>query len=108
MSRKWWIISDEDIQKIRQALFASTHEANSYNCQDWPPGNGCSGCDGDELRKKARHTLDSGLHTTEAVPSDYQCPECGAELDECVGEQEGKSFAGVRCPKGCNLSTHYC
>ena len=69
---KWWLISDEARQIVEQALMASTHEANSYNCQDWPPGEGCSGCDGDELREKARHELACGLHVTDAIPADYE------------------------------------
>jgi len=52
---KWWLISDEDVQEIRNALTAPTHTANDYNCENWPIGQGCRGCDGDELREKAVH-----------------------------------------------------
>ena len=38
---------------IIEALQAPTHEANDYNCEDWPPGEGCSGCKGDKLREEA-------------------------------------------------------
>ena len=40
---KWWLISDEDVQVIREGLTGSL-----------------------------LHTLESGLHITDAVPSDYQ------------------------------------
>lgn len=70
--KKWFLISDEDIKVIREALLAPTHEANNYNCQDWPPGEGCRGCDGDEQRAKAVYTLDSGLNTTNEIPADFK------------------------------------
>lgn len=37
----------------KPSLSAPTHEANDHNCQDWPPGAGCAGCRGDELRAEA-------------------------------------------------------
>ena len=43
----------ECAEALADGCQAATHEANDYNCQDWPPGNGCSGCDGDEKRKAA-------------------------------------------------------
>ena len=42
---------------IIEALQAPTHEANDYNCEDWPPGTGCSGCKGDKVREKAVQKL---------------------------------------------------
>ncbi len=69
---KWWLISDEDVRVIMAALGAPTHEANDFNCEDWPPGNGCDGCKGDELRAKGLHALHSGLHNTESVPDDFK------------------------------------
>ena len=70
---RWFLISDDDVNEIRQALRAPTHDGNDYNCQEWPPGQGCTGCAGDELREKAVHTLDLGLHITEAIPTDFAC-----------------------------------
>ncbi len=69
---KWWLISDEARVCVAAALEAPTHETNAFNCEDWPPGEGCAGCDGDELRKKAQHELACSLHVTDAVPSDWQ------------------------------------
>jgi len=69
---KWWLISDEDVVIIRAGLMVATHEANDFNCQDWPPGKGCRGCEGDEKRRIALHSLDSGLHLTDAVPDDWK------------------------------------
>ena len=60
-----------EIVKLRRALKAAasalnapTHEANDYNCQDWPPGAGCRGCDGDEQRELAVKQIESVLSTT--------------------------------------------
>lgn len=72
MEMQWWLISKEDADRIRQGLLAPTHEANDYNCEDWPPGSGCKGCKGDHLREEALHALDSGLHTTDTVPEDFK------------------------------------
>lgn len=69
---KWWLISDDNIAQIRDALTAPTHEANDYNCQDWPPGTRCAGCLGDEKRKAAIYALDTGLHLTNCVPADWR------------------------------------
>jgi hypothetical protein len=68
---KWWLISDEDVKEIRSALTAPTHEANDYNCEDWPIGRGCHGCEGDELRQRAIYVLDTGLHIAGVVPVDF-------------------------------------
>lgn len=70
--QKWWLISNEDVRKIRSALTAPTHEANDYNCEDWPPGEGCRGCIGDAMRAEGLHALDSGLHVTDAIPDDFK------------------------------------
>ena len=43
----------EILPRMKEALRASTHDANDYNCEDWPLGEGCSGCKGDEVRKQA-------------------------------------------------------
>jgi len=69
---KWWLISDEDVKLIQEALQAPTHEANDYNCQDWPLGKGCRGCEGDKLRQEAVHILNTSLHTTEVIPKDFE------------------------------------
>ena len=68
----WWLISDEDVDGIRAGLMADTHEATDGNCEDWPIGSGCAGCQGDEARRQALHTLDSGLHVTDAIPGDFE------------------------------------
>jgi hypothetical protein len=68
---RWYLIRDRDVVKIKAALLAPTHAVNDYNCEDWPIGEGCRGCKGDEQREAAVHTLDSGLHLTDAVPADY-------------------------------------
>ena len=52
------------LEKAKDALNAPTHEANDYNCQDWPPEAGCRGCDGDELREQAVKQIESTLSTT--------------------------------------------
>lgn len=66
---KWWLISDEDVKAIRTALMAKTHEDNDHNCPD--NYDYCHACAGDELRKEAVHTLDTGLHETDAIPDDF-------------------------------------
>jgi len=38
-------------ERALEGLRAPTHAANDHNCEDWPPGQGCRGCDGNELRK---------------------------------------------------------
>jgi hypothetical protein len=69
-SKKWWLISDEDVQIIRDGLTAPTHDINDYNC---PTGwDDCRGCDGDEKRRNALHALDSGLYLTNAIPDDWK------------------------------------
>jgi hypothetical protein len=70
--KKWWLIADDDVKIIREALGAPTHTINDYNCEDWPIGAGCAGCKGDEERERAIYVLDTGLHQTDAIPADYQ------------------------------------
>lgn len=55
---KWWLISDEAAKKIRQILIK---------------------CGGFADTPEALHTLDSGLHETLAVPTDFldNLPEDG-------------------------------
>lgn len=36
-----------------------------------------------------------------------KCPECNAELIECVGSDGEDTFDGVKCPEGCNLRDYY-
>lgn len=50
-------VAREILPCLREVLLASTHEANDYNCQDWPIGEGCSGCKGDKVRDEARKRL---------------------------------------------------
>jgi len=47
---KWTL---EHLRTLEAALEAPTHEANDYNCQDWPPGSGCEACAGDAVREAA-------------------------------------------------------
>ena len=48
--KKWWLISDEDVQVIRKGLMHATHVK----------------------KEKALHALDSGLHVTDEVPEDWK------------------------------------
>lgn len=50
---RWYLISDETYRLVRDALMAQ----------------------GDELCSKALHELDTSLHTTDAVPSDFLIEE---------------------------------
>lgn len=55
MATKWWLISNVDVQQIRQ-----------------------------ELTGSALHTLDSGLHITNAVPDDWKDSEAEARANRLV------------------------
>ena len=77
---KWWLICDGDVKEIRAGLMAPTHERNDFNCQDWPPGEGCKGCIGDAERSAGLHCLESGLNSTDQIPSDFQ--DKGPKVDE--------------------------
>lgn len=68
----WWLISSETVEKVREALAASTHEANAYNCGGEQGGMECVACDGDGKRDEAYMLIDTGLHITDAVPDDYK------------------------------------
>ena len=68
----WWLISSETAEKVKQALAASTHDANTYNCSGEQGGQECIACDGDEKRDEAYMLIDTGLHMTDVVPSDYE------------------------------------
>lgn len=50
---KWWLISDEDVQTVRDGL----EEAIDFH----PSAQ----------TTRALHTLESGLHVTDAVPDDF-------------------------------------
>lgn len=39
---------------VRELLGAGTHAVNDYNCEEWPPGEPCSGCKGDNIRAAVR------------------------------------------------------
>jgi len=56
-----WAISGEALSLIKAALLAPTHEANDYNCEDWPIGEGCAGCKGDKLREAAIKAVDDEI-----------------------------------------------
>ena len=69
----WWLISDEDVKTIRAALEADEHDDNDFNCPSNPYMEGkCTACLGRELRGRAVHSLDTGMHITEAVPADFR------------------------------------
>jgi len=46
---------------VLEALQYATHEANDYNCEEWPPGTPCAGCVGDGKRTTAINLLKQTL-----------------------------------------------
>ncbi len=68
----WWLISSEDAEKIKQALAASTHDANAYNCAEQQGGLDCADCEGDKKRDEAYMLFDKVLHVTDIVPADHK------------------------------------
>ncbi len=67
---KFWLISEEDIGTIREALESKSHAAmKGYNCPDHFPPVACEGCKGQAQRNKAVHDLDTGLHTSDEQPT---------------------------------------
>jgi hypothetical protein len=44
--------TEELLTETLEGLSAPTHADNDYNCQDWPPGYGCDGCRGDDIRRE--------------------------------------------------------
>ncbi|MCX5717270.1 MAG: hypothetical protein NTW44_02965 [Nitrospirae bacterium] len=68
----WWLISSETVEKVKLALAAPVHDANELNGR----GKGeCEACIGDIKRAEASMLMDTGLHITDAVPSDYETDE---------------------------------
>lgn len=57
---KWWLISDESAAIIRADLVTAIDRA--HDCTDW--------C-GEGILRNTLHELDSGMHVTDAIPSDY-------------------------------------
>ncbi len=60
-TEKWWLISDEDMKTIKEALndairFEIVHFNNEFK----------------HKMSQTLHTLDSGCHGTDAIPSDCQ------------------------------------
>ena len=53
------------LREAEDALGAVSHEANDYNCQDWPPGQGCYGCRGASVRKYTKARLRAVLSSHE-------------------------------------------
>lgn len=49
---KWWLISKEDAEEIRDYLLTMAMA-------------------GDEVAQQALHALESGLHATDAAPDDF-------------------------------------
>ena len=75
VSKKWWLINDDDVRLIRDSLMSPEHEANDFNCPH--PGDDyyaeeCSRCLAVKKRGAALHALDSGLHLTNAIPDDWK------------------------------------
>ncbi len=61
MNNKWWLISDESVNEIRELInYISNKHLLSF------------GVLAEKLSIKLMHELDSGLHTTDAIPSDYE------------------------------------
>ena len=60
---KWWLISDEVADEIRAALVIAHANLGSAVVQTY---------------RDALHSLESGLHQTDAVPADYAEREGGA------------------------------
>lgn len=78
----WWLISDEDVRSIQDQL-------NIGPVQDWWGPNG-------EDRKEAffaaiAYTLSSGLHTTDAIPADFQ-PIVTAHVDPDMKPETAHAF----------------
>ena len=72
----WWLIHQDTLDAVRAAL------EKPFIGHDWHgihPPSSCRGCQEDEQRRQALHTLDSGCHVTEAIPTDYQDHELSGE-----------------------------
>lgn len=55
---RWWLIADETVSELREMLEQAHGNAQtSHEAEFWT---------------RALHTLDSGLHVTEAVPDDFR------------------------------------
>ncbi len=70
-AERWWLINQADVAEIRQALLAA-QGAQAERCEQ----AGCM-CDlydtpCNQAFTDALHSLDSGLHRTDAVPSDWR------------------------------------
>lgn len=76
--REWWLIRNADANEIQAALTAAIARVEA-RCAE----TGCmcdlNGTDCAKLYRDALHTLDSGLHVTDAVPSDYAAAATGPE-----------------------------
>ena len=59
--KTWWLIAEDDVRAIRAAL-----EQHARNTENEPRT---------ELLGAALHALDSGLHTTAAVPADFRAED---------------------------------
>jgi len=58
---KWWLLSDEDFCSIAKNLTQAIEE--------------CCDADSKKLLEDTQHTLETGLHVTDAVPSDFKNKE---------------------------------
>ena len=68
---KWWLISNEVVNQVQQALRGAI-DFREEQCAV----NGCmcdlAGPDHAQYLIDALHSLNSGMHTTSAVPTDYK------------------------------------
>ncbi len=68
---QWWLISGKSVEKIQAALQSAIKhiddDCGSSRCLCDLRGPFCSQSYSDAL-----HDLDSGLHTTEAIPDDWK------------------------------------
>ena len=58
-------LADADAERLANGCSAPTHEANNYNCEEWPPGEACRGCLGNDERKLALAAHEARLKARE-------------------------------------------
>ena len=77
---EWWLISEDDAALVAAALTKlGTHGEDGCTGGTTMPGDRCPGCEGEEGQRAALHALESGLHSTDAVPSGYENEPSGVE-----------------------------
>ncbi len=87
--------AEGEVERLRAGCEAPTHDINDHNCEDWPPGAGCSGCDGDEIRTAALQGLPVRIpvHIVFDGPS---APESGRFIEVENSKGEGLSVGEWR------------